>query len=211
MGIPQELHGDIFKPFERLGIEAKRTIEGTGIGLTVTKQLVERMGGRIGFESEYHIGSTFWVEVPLASRCNELLWTNKLSVGVQQVDEDHKVLISLLNELSEPGLKAEDVDGIISNLIDYTLYHFRREEAVMKACGYPYLEAHRKVHRHLGAKVGQFAEEWRKDGGAELIQELLEFLRTWLVDHIMQEDAEIGPFVIGKEAEVERALRELEI
>lgn len=211
IGIPEELHSDIFKPFERLGIEAKRTIEGTGIGLTVSKQLAEMMGGRIGFKSEDHIGSTFWVEVPLASRRNALIWTNKLSIGVQQVDDDHKVLIGLMNELSKSGLETEDVEVIINNLIDYTLYHFRREEAVMKACGYPYLEAHRKVHQHLGAKVGQFAEEWRKDGGAELIEELLEFLRTWLVDHIMQEDAEIGPFVIGKEAEVERALRELEL
>ena len=42
--------------------------EGTGIGLTVTKLLVERMAGRIGFESEEDVGSTFWVELPLWTR-----------------------------------------------------------------------------------------------------------------------------------------------
>lgn len=209
LGIPEELHADIFKPFERLGIEAKKTIEGTGIGLTVTKQLVEMMGGRIGFESEHHKGSTFWVEVPLASRRRELLWDDKLSVGIEQMDDDHKGLIALLNELSETGLATNEVDAILGKLINYTVYHFRREETVMEACGYPHVDAHRKVHRHIAATASQFAEEWRKDESAELIQELLEFLRTWLVDHIMQNDAEIEPFAEGREAEIEQALEKI--
>lgn len=211
IGIPKELQSDIFKPFERLGIEAKRTIEGTGIGLTVTKQLVKMMGGRIGFESEHHQGSTFWVEVPMASRRGELPWDDKLVVGIQQIDDDHKVLVGLLNELSESSRETDEVEKVIGKLIAYTLYHFQREEAVMEACGYPHLDVHRKVHQHLAAKAAEFAEKWRKDGGAEVVQELLEFLRTWLVDHIMNDDAEIEPFAKGKEAEIERALRELEI
>ena len=43
-------------------------VEGTGIGLTITKQLVELMGGRIGFESSLGKGSVFWIELPVATR-----------------------------------------------------------------------------------------------------------------------------------------------
>ena len=53
----------LFQPFNRLGHEAGE-IEGTGIGLTITKQLIEAMNGRVGFESEVGEGSTFWVEIP---------------------------------------------------------------------------------------------------------------------------------------------------
>ncbi|MCW9002238.1 MAG: PAS domain S-box protein, partial [Rhodospirillales bacterium] len=64
-GIPEDKQADVFQPFSRLGAEAT-DIEGTGIGLTITKQLVELMGGTIGFESVVDQGSTFWIRLPLA-------------------------------------------------------------------------------------------------------------------------------------------------
>lgn len=55
----------LFDPFERLTFK-NSNVEGTGIGLTVTKQLVEAMGGTIGVDSVTDQGSVFWVEFPLA-------------------------------------------------------------------------------------------------------------------------------------------------
>jgi len=64
-GIPVGNQSRVFEPFERLGAE-KSAVEGTGIGLTIAKQLAERMGGRIGFVSTEGIGSTFWIDAPIA-------------------------------------------------------------------------------------------------------------------------------------------------
>jgi len=66
-GIPVDKQDDLFKPFERLGLEAG-TIEGTGIGLTITQQIIEVLGGHIGFESEVDKGSTFWIDVPMSEK-----------------------------------------------------------------------------------------------------------------------------------------------
>lgn len=63
IGISADKQGLVFQPFQRAGQE-RSTIEGTGIGLAISKRLVELMGGRVGFESEYGRGSAFWVELP---------------------------------------------------------------------------------------------------------------------------------------------------
>ena len=53
---------ELFQPFNRLNLE-NSGIEGTGIGLTITKRIVEMMGGSIGAESKFGVGSTFWIEL----------------------------------------------------------------------------------------------------------------------------------------------------
>jgi CheY-like chemotaxis protein len=65
-GIPAERQAELFQPFNRL--DAKHSnIEGTGIGLTITRRLVEMMGGIVDVESEVGVGSTFWIELPFES------------------------------------------------------------------------------------------------------------------------------------------------
>jgi PAS domain S-box-containing protein len=63
-GIAAERLEELFTPFERLGAE-NSTIEGTGLGLAVSKRLVEAMGGTIGVESFAGEGTTFWLDFPL--------------------------------------------------------------------------------------------------------------------------------------------------
>lgn len=64
-GIAEDEQDKLFKPFERLGMETKQ-IEGTGIGLAISKQLIEMMGGTIGFESVHREGSFFYIDVPIS-------------------------------------------------------------------------------------------------------------------------------------------------
>lgn len=63
-GIPAAHLADLFQPFQRLGAE-QNGVEGTGIGLVISKRLIEMMGGAIGVESQVGQGSTFWIELPL--------------------------------------------------------------------------------------------------------------------------------------------------
>jgi signal transduction histidine kinase len=63
-GIPEERQAELFKLFSRLGAEG-RAIEGTGIGLALSKRLIELMGGSIGFTTKIGEGSCFWIDVPI--------------------------------------------------------------------------------------------------------------------------------------------------
>jgi signal transduction histidine kinase/ActR/RegA family two-component response regulator len=65
-GLAAEQVTQLFQPFNRLGKEASAE-EGTGIGLVVTKRLVELMGGTIGVNSAVDVGSVFWIELILTS------------------------------------------------------------------------------------------------------------------------------------------------
>jgi CheY-like chemotaxis protein len=65
-GVPAERHGEVFEPFNRLGVEMTG-VEGTGIGLTISRRLAEAMGGKLEFESTVGQGSKFWVELPAVS------------------------------------------------------------------------------------------------------------------------------------------------
>lgn len=99
----------LFEPFERVA-GPDSTIEGTGIGLSICKKLVQSMSGRIGFESEFGIGSTFWFELPAAtapamaesstSELNVAALTSMLAgIRILYV-EDHMASISLMTELA---------------------------------------------------------------------------------------------------------------
>jgi PAS domain S-box-containing protein len=65
-GIAPQLHDRLFAPFDRLDAESKG-IEGTGLGLALSKGLMEAIGGSLGVESEPGVGSTFWLDLPLAT------------------------------------------------------------------------------------------------------------------------------------------------
>jgi len=60
IGIPQDWHDRIFQMFQRISPES----EGTGIGLALVRKAAQRMGGRVGLQSELNKGSQFWVELP---------------------------------------------------------------------------------------------------------------------------------------------------
>lgn len=79
-GIPDKKQHKLFSPFQRLDME-KSGVDGVGIGLVITKALVESMKGSIGFKSEYGIGSVFWIEFPLVS-------VEEIEIESESIDKD---------------------------------------------------------------------------------------------------------------------------
>ncbi len=98
LGIPEERQHELFQPFHRLGHE-KLAIEGTGIGLTISKHLIELMGGTIGFESKAGVGSCFWVDLPLAEKSDSTTIHNNTSSknsDLQETDSSNSASNTIL-------------------------------------------------------------------------------------------------------------------
>ena len=93
-GIPKEKEADLFKPFERLGVEMTN-IEGAGIGLTICKSLTELMGGTLDFTSQVGKGSCFFVKIPVAAKPtieNEDLAKEALT-AIEEPSSDIKLIL----------------------------------------------------------------------------------------------------------------------
>ncbi|MCK5545904.1 MAG: response regulator [Rhodospirillaceae bacterium] len=91
IGIDQETQNALFEPFSQADSSTTRKFGGTGLGLTISMQLTQLMGGRIGVESELGSGSTFWISVPLAKEESVQGSTDKVS-ETTQVTPDEKPL-----------------------------------------------------------------------------------------------------------------------
>jgi len=103
-GIKNENLGGLFEAFNRLGAE-HTDIEGTGIGLVITKRLVELMNGNIGVESEYGIGSNFWIEMPADITLGDQQNTNGDAISIIQHTHNNKVFNLLYIEDNPANLK----------------------------------------------------------------------------------------------------------
>ena len=121
---------------------------------------------------------------------NFVEWSDALSVGIDEIDAQHRGLVALLNQLNDAiehrhGNAA--VGAILARLEEYTRVHFAVEESLMRLLGYPDLDAHKREHEQL---VEQLADLRRRfDAGKTALGfELMHFLKVWLTKHIMASD-----------------------
>ncbi len=119
-------------------------------------------------------------------------WDASFSVGSARMDADHQRLVALLNRLYEAWHGGESVDELgwlVDELLAYADTHFAAEEMALRAKGYPRLEKQEVDHLRLKASVIDFRN--RHLGGAEptaLTEEMTQFLKGWLMEHILGED-----------------------
>lgn len=124
-------------------------------------------------------------------------WNGKLETGIAIIDEQHKKLVSLVNELHEAmrNRKAKDVVArILRELGDYTNYHFSVEEKAFEKYGYPQKVEHEKLHADLIAQLGELTRKHAK-GELAISIDVLDFLTQWVTNHIMKEDMKYVPFL----------------
>jgi hemerythrin len=119
-----------------------------------------------------------------------LIWNQGMSVGVRVLDEDHKKLIAMINELHASmmeGHSNEVVGGVLRRLANYTVEHFQREEKLFAETGYPNAAAHKREHEKLKSQVMAEIQKFQA-GTVGLGMETLNFLRDWLKHHIQESD-----------------------
>lgn len=123
-------------------------------------------------------------------------WSKKCEVGIKEVDDQHKKLFEILNDLHQATINGEERSSlarILDELVDYTVYHFETEERLFLEYGYPGYDEHKRVHDDLTAQAVELQRQFR-DGSATISFEVLEFLHTWLIEHTTGLDQEMGPF-----------------
>jgi hemerythrin len=125
-------------------------------------------------------------------------WEESLSVKVSEIDSQHKKLIELINSLHEAMKERkanEALGGIIDELVNYALNHFQTEERYFDNFGYLKATAHKKEHKDFVNKVAAFKNDFAK-GKIMLSMEIMEFLKSWLINHIKKIDMAYSAFFI---------------
>jgi hemerythrin-like metal-binding protein len=118
------------------------------------------------------------------------VWDHSYETGINSIDQDHKQLVNLINDLYEA---MQDGSGgalllpIFSALRHYTETHFTREEGYMIKCDAPGQENHLQEHKRMVAKLADLEDRHRR-GEAAISLQTLNFLRDWLKNHICRVD-----------------------
>ncbi len=124
-------------------------------------------------------------------------WRPEFSVGVMEIDSQHKMLIDIINHLHEAmtlGGKPQLMLKAFAELVEYTRLHFSAEEKLMQSWGYPQLEEHKRKHRAMVAHIEGY-RAGLESGSAATSMKLMTFVKEWLSRHILETDQGYRPFV----------------
>ncbi|MCW8916820.1 MAG: bacteriohemerythrin [Magnetovibrio sp.] len=116
-------------------------------------------------------------------------WDTSLSVGVDSIDDDHKKLLNIINAFGSDDEKSrEELTVLIDELLDYTRYHFEREEEMMAENGYYQLEEHKQEHGQFIKKLMELGIMLDTEDVEQTRKETSQFLSMWLSRHIRWSD-----------------------
>jgi hemerythrin len=123
-------------------------------------------------------------------------WSETLSTGVSKIDDEHKQIVGMLNELygALQAKRSEEALGkVLDGLVAYTARHFKHEESLFAQTGYPGAAEHKNEHDELTNRVLLMQKDYCEGKSATLPVELLNMLRKWLLTHILISDKKFGP------------------
>lgn len=129
-------------------------------------------------------------------------WRQQLSIDDGVIDQEHQTLIAIINHFeavqSSPDTAAT-LSGVLQQLEQYASAHFRREEALQRKVAFPFAPAHNQRHRlllrNLDAARAEFAAAASGQDLGVFRQHMCGFLHDWLLDHIIQNDLLMKPYV----------------
>jgi len=127
-----------------------------------------------------------------------MVWNDRLSINVSAIDDDHRRMIETINELYDAirGDYSKDVlGGILHRLVDYTQYHFEREENLFSQTAYPTASEHSREHADATAWIRQMRDDYAGCTAAAPSLKMISFLKDWLFDHILGSDHRFGEFL----------------
>jgi len=120
-----------------------------------------------------------------------MIWTTNLSVNVKVLDEDHKKVFAMINELEEAimaGHSKEVLESVLGRLMEYTMIHLAREEEFFARTGYVEALTHKKEHDRMIKRVQDVQGRFKNGPVAVLSLELRSFLQNWWIIHIQGSD-----------------------
>ncbi|WP_054695810.1 bacteriohemerythrin [Syntrophomonas palmitatica] len=124
-------------------------------------------------------------------------WKTDYSIGVDEIDEQHKKLfeianrayILLKNELITD--KYDQITAIFAELLDYTEYHFSFEEKYMTSIGYKKFLSHKVIHEDFVEKVKNIDLKQIDEDQDKHLMDILNFIVDWISEHILVQDKNI--------------------
>jgi hemerythrin len=126
-------------------------------------------------------------------------WQESLSIGVLEVDIQHKLLFEKFNAFlaaCESDMSADGIYRLFWFLEAYAITHFGEEEKLMQRIAYPDFARHREKHQSFAAEVARLKEQLKNEGPTPgLVASMTMFITNWLVDHISNMDRAMGRFV----------------
>ena len=153
---------------------------------------------RRGHQFDPAVVDAFFAVLAIRGQATSVEWSDEIAIGHPMIDQDHRILLELINQINNPE-NAKDMAAVrfvLDELVNYTHFHFKREEDLMVKAGYPDLEQHQEVHAKMIDVLK--ALQQRFDQQSESIgSELSEFLNGWLVSHIMHTDKAYCPYVLA--------------
>lgn len=132
-------------------------------------------------------------------------WSRWMSVGIDDLDDDHRRLIAIVNKLGDEESRPDPalVEAILGELIAYTKHHFAAEEAHMARAKYPTFAAHKALHDALTRQVEEYLETVRAGRGEIDRAQVFTFCADWLGKHILKEDTRFGDFALAEIGSIE--------
>ena len=127
-------------------------------------------------------------------------WKDDYSVGIDSIDQQHKKLLNLINQLQtavDYSTGEQFEREALDELVDYTKTHFTYEEGLMRDNDYPDFEPHKLQHEKMFEKVREVLAEYEQDQDTAMAN-AAEYLRDWLINHINGTDKEYSSYLIGK-------------